>query len=888
MKKFASLSVSTLALLTAFGSGSAVFAQDNNAPSATEDVVIATGTLIRRKAQEDRSSPVLSIGDVDISSTGAKSIADLTQTLTINTGSENNPDAFTQNGTTGTSNINLRGLGVQSTLVLLDGRRQVLSAAVNNGGFNFVDTASLVPLIAIQNLEILKDGASATYGSDAVAGVANFTTHKNFDGVRLNAQYQFVDGTGSSDETILQALVGKNFERGNIMAAVSYTDRSALTTAERRLSRPQDDTSALGNPGSFVPLGGPLPAGLPLIDPGCASVGGIPQVIPAATSEILGLPFDGGTCGFDFGDFFNLIPEEERLSALVQANFDITDNIRWDGQFTYADNEAIRGNSPSFPFLVGGVVPADHPDSIFAGPLAGLAPGGSVFLGRAFGNGAEVSPNLTESETWRISTGLEGDFNEDYNWRVSYTQAENNHVINTEDTLVDEFRCALDGFRTDACSGFGIAAGTFFNPFSTSFTTSPNSAEVEDFIIGTQTRDLTSELQVIEGVVSGVVTDSGVAAAVGVQYRKEDFSGEFDENSQRDNFGFLIGEQDFDGSQDVYAIFGEVNIPLLDDRLELQGALRFEDYGGNIGSTLDPKIAALFRPREDLSFRASFSTSFRAPTVYQQNGQQTALNQVSDPSRGGATSFAGVRTFGNPDLTPEESEAFNIGATWEPVKNLKLDVDLYNFDFTDVIIAENFQAVTNLDPLDPDRIVRNAAGTIVQVNTNFVNASSVETSGIDYGITYEADLGFATFVPFFQGTYVIDYDLDDPQAGEVDGAGNRNFTNFGTSVPEHRFNTGFNLLNDTHRLDVFGRYIDSFSDDQNDGQQIDSHFTVDARYSLNIGQFVEVLGDATSINVGVINAFDEAPPQVFTNGGFDSKVHDPRGRLLYAGVDIEF
>jgi len=887
MKTFASLSVSALALVTAIGSGSTAFAQNNSQTSMTEDVVIATGTLIRRQAQADRASPVVSLGEADISSTGAKNIADLTQTLTINTGSENNPDAFTQNGTTGTSNINLRGLGVQSTLVLLDGRRQVLSAATNNGGFNFVDTASLVPLIAVENLEILKDGASATYGSDAVAGVANFTTFDDFDGVRLNAQYQFVDGTGSADEVILQGMVGKNFDRGNIMGALSYTDRSPLTTAEKRLSRPQDDTSALGNPGAFVPLGGPLPAGLPLIDPGCAAVGGFPNVL-APGSALGGLPLDGGTCGFDFGDFFNLVAEEERLTGLVRADFDLTDTIRWDGQFSYSDNEAIRGNSPSFPFLVGGVVPADHPNTIFAGPLAPLAPGGAVFLGRAFGNGAEVSPNLTESETWRISTGLEGDFNEDYNWRLSYTQAENNHVINTEDTLVDEFRCALDGFRSDACSGFGIAAGTFFNPFSTSFTSAPNSAEVEDFIIGTQVRDLTSELQVIEGVVSGTVGDSGLAAALGVQYRKEDFTGEFDANSQRDNFGFLIGDQDFEGSQDVYAIFGEVNMPFWDNRLELQAALRYEDYGGAIGSTLDPKFAALLRATDRLSLRGSFSTSFRAPTVYQQNGQQTALNQVSDPSRNGATSFAGIRTLGNPDLTPEESEAINLGFTWEPVDRLRIDMDVYNFDFTDVIIAENFQAVTNLDPLDADRVVRNAGGSIVQVNTNFVNASSVQTSGLDYGISYEAELGSVTIVPFIQGTIVFDYDLEDPQAGDVSGVGNRNFTNFGTSVPKNRFNTGFNLMSGAHRLDVFGRYIESYEDDQNANQRIDDHFTIDGRYSLNIGQYFDALGEATSLNVGVINALNEDPPQVFTNGGFDSKVHDPRGRLLYAGVDIEF
>lgn len=849
------------------------------------DEVIATGSLIRRTAQADRATPVISLGEAEISSSGAKSIADVTQNLTINTGAENNPDAFTQSATTGTTNINLRGLGVQSTLVLLDGRRQVLSGAPTNGGFNFVDTASLVPLIAVENIEILKDGASSTYGSDAVAGVANFITAKNFDGIKLNAQYQFLDGTGDSDEIILQGMAGKNLDRGNIMGAVSYTERSPLTTADRRLSRPQDDTSALGNPGAFVPIGGPLPAGLPILDPGCAAAGGFPNVL--APSSVLGIPLDGGLCGFDFGSYFNLVADEQRLTSLVKADFDLTDTLHWDAEFTYADTEAVRGNSPSFPFLVGGVVPADHPNTIFAGPLSAIAPNGSVFLGRAFGNGGEVSPNTTNSETWRFSTGLEGRLTEKLDWRVAYTQGENNHVVQTEDTVVSTFRCALDGFRSTACAGEGIASGTFFNPFASSFSTAPNSAEVNEAIIGTQVRDLTSKLQVIEGVVSGEIGDNGIAAALGVQYRKENYDAVFDANSNADNFGFLIGEQDFSGEQDIYAIFGEINIPL-GDQIELQGALRYEDYGSAVGSTLDPKIAILMRPNDDISFRGSYSTSFRAPTAYQQFGQQTALNQVSDPNNGGANSFAGVRTFGKTDLAPEQSEAINVGTTWEIVENFKLDLDLYKFNFSDVIIAENFQAVVNEDPNDATRVVRNAGGSIVQVNTNFVNASSVKTSGIDVGLSYEMDTKMGTFVPFFTGTYVLSYDLEDPQAGSVDGVGQRNFTNFGTSVPRLRFNTGLNWIKDAHRIDLYGRSISGYDDDQNAGQEIDSHFTVDARYSLSIGDYFGAIGEGTAINVGVINAFDKAPPQVFTNGGFDSKVHDPRGRMIYFGVDLEF
>ena len=880
MKTFTRLSIGLLA-------ASALISPQIAHAQTVDDEVITVGTLIKRKAQADRASPVVTLGEADISSIGAKNIADITQTLTINTGSENNPDAFTQNGTTGTSNINLRGLGVQSTLVLLNGRRQVLSAATNNGGFQFVDTSSLVPLIAVENLEILKDGASATYGSDAVAGVANFTTFDNYDGIKLNGQYQTVDGTGNADEILLQAMAGKNFDRGNIMGAFSYLDRSPLTTAEKRLSRPQDDTSSLGNPGAFIPIGGPL-AGVPLIDPGCAANGGFPLTPFGGTPP--GVPLTIGLCGFDFGDFFNLIADEERLTGLLQADFDVTDTISWHAEFTYADNEAIRGNSPSFPFLVGGVVPASNPN--FLPELTALGAPGAVFFGRASGNGGVVSPNLTQSETWRFSTELDGQFNDRMDWRLAYTQGRNDFNVQTEDTLTNEFRCALAG----TCAAIGGPAG-FFNPFSTSFTTAPNDPAILDFIIGTAERDLTSELQVIEGVVTSEIGNSGAAIALGAQYRKEDYDAQFDANSNADNFGFLIGEQDYDGSQDVYALFTELALPV-SDTIDIQAALRYEDYGGTIGDTIDPKLAILWRPADYLSLRGSFSTSFRAPTVFQQNGQGTALNQVSDPLNGGANAFVAGRTFGPnsaggiasgaAQLSPEQSEAYNSGFSVEPFEGLDIDVDFYKFNFSDVIIAENPQAVLNLDPSDPARIVRSGAGTVVQINTNFVNASSVVTSGVDFGIKYEWETDFATIVPFFQGTHVFQYDLEDPQAGSVDGAGNRNFANFGTSVPTVRFNTGFNLIKNNHRLDVFGRYINSYTDDQNAGEDIDSHFTVDGRYSIGLGEYFDAIGDGTALTFGVINAFDEDPPQVFTNGGFDSKVHDPRGRLLYVGADIEF
>ena len=195
MKKNFQRGVSLLALASV-SLAMPAFAQEtvpttNQEDERTLERVVVTGSFIRRPDQSSLASPISTIGAPEIGAIGAQSIADITQTLTINTGAQNNPDAFTQGGTTGTANINLRGLGLQSTLVLTNGKRNVLNASQTNDGISFVDTNSLVPLIAIERLEILKDGASALYGSDAVAGVANFITVTDYDGIKLSGAYQF-------------------------------------------------------------------------------------------------------------------------------------------------------------------------------------------------------------------------------------------------------------------------------------------------------------------------------------------------------------------------------------------------------------------------------------------------------------------------------------------------------------------------------------------------------------------------------------------------------------------------------------------------------------------------------------------------------------------------
>ncbi|MFQ5534027.1 MAG: TonB-dependent receptor plug domain-containing protein [Sphingomonadales bacterium] len=870
------------------------------AQEATIEEIVITGSYIRRQSQFDSPSPITVVGSEHLDAIGATTIADITQTLTINTGAQNNPDAFTQNATTGTSNINLRGLGVASTLVLLNGKRQVLTGVTTNDGVSFVDTSSLVPAIAIDRVEIVKDGAAALYGSDAVAGVANFITRDNFSGAEISAQYQFVTDQGSQEDILLQGIVGGGNDTTHLMAAFSYTDRTGLTTAERRLSRTQDDTSALGNPGSFFgvppavggagfipnPVGAPLgipvlPTGVPVIDPtGCASVGGFPtQASPTAPPPVTGIGF----CGFDFGDFFNLVPEETRFTGYAKATHQISGSIEFWGEFGFSRNRTIRGNSPTFPVLTFPIVPASNPGNVFGVPVA--------FFGRAIGNGGEVTQNRFTSDTYRVAAGLSGQFSDSWYWELSYTRGINDFSVTTQDTLAEEFQNALNGFGGQGCAGPtnpaalpGVGSCLFFNPFATSFGPIPNDPAVFDSFLADQVVNADSDITVVDAVVSGELFDlpaGPIGIALGGQIRDERLSQDFDGNSNGDAFAFLIGNPDFADSRDVVALFAELAIPVMDS-LDLQAAVRFEDYGGTIGDTVDPKVALIARPAENITLRGSWSTSFRAPSIFQVVGTQTSLQQVLDPITGG-TFFAAVRSTGTPAIRPETSTAYNFGMSLEPVPNLVFNVDYWNFDFDDVIIREDQQAVLNAFPQDPTRVIRAINplfGPVVQINTLFVNASSVETSGLDLSAYYTWEGDFGTLRTGVEGTFIANYDIVDPQAGRVEGKGKRNFTNFGSPTPQWRLNASMELTTEHQSANVFVRYIDSFEDDQNPGRKVGSHVTVDAQYSLSLGAFFES-GENKALTIGAVNLFDNTPPQVFTNGGFESRVHDPRGRLLY-------
>ena len=895
--------------------------------------LIVTGSYIRRPSQFDSPSPLVNVTADDLAATGANEVGRVLEDLTINTGSQNNPDAFTQNFTTGTSNVNLRGLGVSSTLVLINGRRQTQSAVTTDRGENFVDTSSLPPMIAFERVEILKDGATALYGSEAVAGVVNFITRTRFEGFDLELGLQGTDGYPQQDAEI-SGVWGGGSDGTHVRVAFNHLDREPLTTFERRLSGPTDDLSQAGNPGSFlVPSLPGNPAyrsvwtaafdsnlngvadfveptlGLPAIpgaqppvfaDQDCVALAAQdPKVVPAIAvsvpSPIGAIPI--GLCQFEFGGFYSIVPEEQRSSAFVEVRHAFGDTLEGRLEAHVADNEARRNNSPSFPFAAFPTVAASHPDNPYGSDVR--------FIGRIIGAGGTPIESVHNSDTWRLAASLTGSVDNTWVWEIGAQLSENDFFVSAPDVLVDRFDNAIRGFGGPGCDPTtgtpGVAPCAYFNPFGTALTGAgtPNPPELMNHLIGFESFDAHSELASLEGFTSRELGELGggpAAIAVGAQYRADKLTYDYDENANRDNFLFLTGNPDFGDDRDVGAVFVELALPF-SDTLNLQLAGRYEDYGDGVDST-DPKATLLWRPSLELSLRASVGTSFRAPSLFQAFGTQTTLAELIDPNVG-TPQFFPVRTQPNPTgaaLAPEEADVFNVGVSLSPTEQWEIGVDYWSFDYSNVIIEQNPQAILNAaaqgNAEAQAQVVRDgASGLLLRVDSFYANASALETDGLDLSVARELELrGGGSLRVGADATFIASYDLQDPQAGAIDGAGRRNFANFGTSTPEWKLNTFVHWQTDRHAVNAFVRYIDSYVDDEVDLGQgsaffrpIDSHVTVDAQYTLTLNTV-----RAPKLTFGAINLLDEDPPRVHTSGGYDSKVHDPRGRMLYAKALLRF
>jgi iron complex outermembrane receptor protein len=852
----------------------ATHAQDNT--EFLEEVVV-TGSYIR-STPGDAVVPVQVMGRDQIESFGATTAADIIRKLSISSGSENESDSFTQGSTQGTSNVNLRGLGLSSTLVLINGRRQTISGATANDGSVFVDT-STIPVDAIARVEILKEGAASIYGSDAIAGVVNFILRKNFDGLEFSAGYSTTDNGGQEDLDVGFVWGGGN-NKTNYTVSAHYLDRSPLSSSDR----PNTVDNAISTLGTtFLPL-----APTTVASGDYAGSYGFLENVPQANCEsneggVLIPQASGARCGFQYGPRFNLVNTETRLQLYGNLSHEFDSGTELFAELGISNNE-VKDNpqSPSYPYLSFPVIGGTHPGNPFGVPV--------VWLGRPLSAGFESPLAPRENDTVRASVNLIGEFANGWNWDAALTFSENEYGVTQIDTIQSRLNAGLAGTG-------GVNGNEYFDPFNPQ----NNSDSLIEYISGETYFKRTSDLVVLDAVTSGElfeVSGGSVGFAAGIQIRTEGYKVDVNDlyrieldaegNVVPADLIFLGGVATVDADRTGVAAFAEANLPI-SDRLEITAAVRYEELDSD--SSLDPKIGLRWELSDKLVMRASASTSFREPSLSQLNATQVSLQGIQDFNADGTPtsglSFIRVASKGTPDLNPEESENFNLGFIFTPTDDLQLKLDYWRVDYSDLITQQSAQGLIQQDINGPD-IIRTPAGSLIGINTVYFNSSNVEVDGLDFEAVWNINDAWNVRANVSR---FLSYDLTLDNGTVIDALGSFNHDNFARSLPETKANVFLNWVDDKHKATLIYNFINSYETTRavpvDESASIDSFSTVDAQYSYNFA--ISDNADAV-LSLGIKNMFDEEPPRVYdaANFSYDAKQHSPLGRVYYARAKFQF
>jgi iron complex outermembrane receptor protein len=926
-----------LASTSAFTLNVAV-AQDASEDQEIEEVIV-TGSHLRRSGFEGRS-PVSVIDAASMAEMGAAQPVDLLKTLTANSGSQMYGET---NAMRGAAQFNIRGLGLGSSLTLLNGRRAGVAPMSNASGTEFLDINQF-PLLMIERIEVLADGASATYGSQAVAGVANIITRKGFEGFEVSTDYRF----SSNEAGSVNMAMGHAFDKGHFNMYASHyrqtrNDRTEFPWLVERIAGDGDLRnsrliSSTGSPGTYyfaVPddddilgrVGDPFP------DPNCEAALGI-----------LRTPTDS-RCRYNFADQVSVISAEDRTQVFTEMDWEFTDSIRWYNESSFSRN-VVRRSAGGSTFNTGNssrgstIIPGSHPFNFFiqatddlGNPIEALEyigpenwdndtmtavdiicvcrPIGSEANGpnrKSFGHG-----DLYSNRTYiRIMNGLEFKLPNEWMADLSYSYATASN--NTSGPFNYRSDVLLQMIEDGDWNPFGSAKATpnLISPKDGTSVAGRTALQLAQFNGDSVSRGVTTE-HVVDAIANGDLfefDDSMISTAVGFQYRRVDVvnmpnslsaAGEANESS----LSYTVR-----GVQDIWAVFAEALVPLKDWG-ELQLAVRREDYGGTIGSTTDPKISFVVRPTESLGFRGSWGTSFQAPTV-RQTAVASSSAFIDDPASPGvgpanaicvATGLNNnivVSVAGSPELKPQSAKNFNLGTTFNK-GGLRLSVDYWNFNYKDLIAqSEGAQAIVNNDCLDDGipndpRVIRDGGGQLRQVNTEFVNIGRVKTDGLDIALQYSYSLGDMGELIFNSKlTYVNKFDVVTiVGAAPFDGVGSRNFSNNFSTMPQYKANAGVTWHDANQSANVTMRYIDGYKNDQSNNAPVDSFTTIDLNYSVVFEGLVN--GNDTTLNIGVNNLFDRDPPALIrynSSGELITQADNPISYIdrpsydAFSGVDI--
>jgi iron complex outermembrane receptor protein len=842
-------------------SSSLALAQDDD---TIVDTVVVTGSSIRGVAGV--GSPVVGIDRDAFAATGKSTSTELLRALpqVINLGADEGRLSGAQDAAaneTRVNGVNLRGLGPEATLLLVNGRRISPS-----GVTKAIADPSILPTAAIERVEVVLDGASAIYGADAVAGVVNLITRRRFDGAESLVRY----GAGDDiDQKLFSQTFGRTWQGGSVFAAYEYNSRSRLKASDR------DFTSS-----DLRPVGG-ADLRSTLASPGNIVVGNTRYALPDLTPGAPNL--------FDEGTNQDLLPEQKRHSAFVTLSQDITDSVE-----VYLDGlwSSRKFDVRVVPASARATVPNTNP--FFVSPVPGAT---SASVEYRFVREDANARHYGDEETWQAVLGTKISLGRD--WEL--------------DAFVS--RSSFTGFmhRGGLVNPTGLAAAvadtnpaTSLNLFDPTATVSAaNLARILAYRDTHGDQDQTD----IELKADGPLFElpgGQVRFAIGAGYHEADF--------RRLVLSTLIspvnqpvpeGLTDKLG-RDSKHVFGELFIPLVGsgnavpmvDRLELSLAARYEDYS-DFGDTSTPKVAVIWSPIEDLTLRGSYGKSFRAPSLIDiRPGQTIFIGDIIDPtSPTGVT--RGIYTRGSTGkLAPEKAKTWTLGLDWTPTfaPGLKTSLGYYSIEYTDRIDIVPSNLLAN-EALYARFIVRNPSPELVEYYYNLPgfqstrepvseirviteqtrsNLGSLHQKGVDLSASYAFDTGIGDWRVGANLQRVLETELAAVAGGQfVDVLGNLNYP------VELRGRFDVQWRNGNWSAALFANYADGFDNTAvNPVAKIGSMTTFDG--SISFASSAESGSPLSGLRVtlSMQNITDKEPRTVINGNRFwDSQSDSPIGRF---------
>lgn len=843
--------------------------------------IVVTGTHIRGVAPV--GSPLIVIDRAQIQASGHGRVQDVLEALPQNfSGSASEDfqgDLGSENVTRGQA-IDLRGLGSSSTLILVNGRRQ--PAGGTEGAF--VDISSIAAS-AIERIEVLTDGASALYGSDAIGGVVNFVLRKDYEGVEVNVRLGTIED-GAAEELQASLLGGRSWTGGNLLLGYQYSHRDALMDADAfyasrgadfREFGGSDNRSPRSNPGTIIDP--------TTFEPAFAIPEGQDGTNLTEADLIPGQNFQDNVTGSA------ALPEQTLHSAFFTLSHDLSDRfeIFAEGRYSQRDMVLLFGGDTALLF-----VPPTNP--FYVNPFGTTDP---VIVAYDFKKDFGTSTFTSETETYTLAAGVIARLGQEWelNTAAAYGREKNpwewfnNHNFFTIDAAL------ADPDPTTA-----------FNPFGDGSNTNP--ATIEPLRL-TDLREGVSTVGSLTAIADGPIfrLPAGPARlAVGADYRDE---------SVEAHFGFIGPATDLprspfsvgDLERQVAAVFGELVLPVLGNeegasgtrRLELALAGRYEDYS-DFGSAFNPKIGLNFMPTAGVKLRGSCGTSFRAPRFGELSLNRSfsgTLFAVPDPQSSTGLSDVLFMIGTNPDLQPETADTWTVGFDLTPARLPELAVSATYFsldyedkieaggEFADTLVFEDQWAeIITRNPTQeeidavcsrPDFSGDCPSTVAAIIDIRLRNLALVRVHGVDFDLGYRKSLNNLGDLNLgLTGTYMLTHDQaissTSPHIDVLDTA-------FNPLALRLRGRAGWAF--NRWRVNAFVNYTDDYREFE-DGPKIDSWTTIDSSigYQFDAGGWMS----GADVQFSVVNLLDEEPPFVNGFSGFDGANASEVGRSMSLAI----